>query len=216
MGGDFLRMGCVGIVLLTACESPQRPDLEHNEQLYRFTTYRTKVPPDRAVFVPPVADGRDAMPASAGAVPTVYMPENRWERPAAEMVDGVLREELRRAQLFTGLRDAASPADLVLQVTLVAFHAGASEHPHGRSTFAESGIRCVVLGPADAKGERATLLDRTFGEKADSEVGMRPTNAMVLQGMTMRSVVQKALLALDQSNVARSSAPAPAATRKQD
>jgi hypothetical protein len=206
----WLWPGCslwLGGWLWLGCAAPPSLDLSRNEHFYRDTGYRAMAPADRTAFVAPVADRRSpAVPASSG-LPVQMLPDSGWEQPAPAMVDAIVRRELAASVVFAGLESAARPDACVVQVDLERFDAGVREAIDGRQSLAAVELRVRVLGPASASGQRPLLLEQPVGQEAQSDVVMRPPNARVLLGMTLRGVMAKVLASIDQSNAARSHVP---------
>jgi hypothetical protein len=123
------------------------------------------------------------------------------------MLDELLGRELRDAKVFTAVLERPEPAALILKPELVAWRGGIAEEIAGRSSFGEVALRLVVLGPAGTDGARRAIFDETFRHLQAGTTEMLPRNPMQLIGMATCKVLGKALAALDQANVARSSVP---------
>jgi hypothetical protein len=197
------------VALLSACQTGQRRDLTANSSLFRPTGFRTGAPGDRAVFVAPLADGREVavLPASADGFPITYDPDGRWQRPVREMVQELLQDELRESGLFARFLTGAQPDALVVKPTLVRFHSGTIETMEGARSLAEVALRLQVYGPADAAGRRPTWHDAVYADAQVSGVRMVPVSTFVLTGRAAQAALHRALAGLDGSNVARSGVP---------
>jgi hypothetical protein len=91
--------------------------------------------------------------------------------------------------------------------TLLEARCGTEERPAGRRSIGEIALRVVVHGPATGGAERPVLFDRTFREIVATPVERKPADPTQILGVTLQKVAQKALAALDQSNVTRSGLP---------
>ncbi len=199
------------LVTLAACASAGTDDrdLATNPSLYQSPGYKSQLPPDRAVFVAPMLDQRrpPAIEAATGPSIVTHMPEGKWTRSLPVMIDEVLRKELGSSGVVAAVLPQARNDALVIKPTLVVGACGAQEHVAGRRSFAEIGIKIVVLGPADANGKRTPLHDHLYGHAQVSEIEMSPVPAPNLMGMTLRTTLAQLLAGIDQSNVARSGVP---------
>lgn len=197
-------------VLACACASTNDSiDLARNELLYVDVPFTTPAPGDRDVFVAPVADARDGavLPTQDRGFPISYGADEVWERPVREMVADVLLRQVKDSGLFANVVDKATPQAIVVKPTLVAFTTGATEAISGSRSFAEIGLKLQVLGPANALGERPTLMEQTFGNRQVSPLEVNPVSPYRLIGRALQVSMQKLLAGLDGKNVGRSHVP---------
>lgn len=202
------------VPLAAGCMVPnQTADFATNDLLYVDVPFTTKAPGDRGLFVAPIVDARDqaVLPVSDRGFPIVYGGDDFWERPVREMLADVLQRQLTDSQLFGHLVDRAEPSSLVMKPTLVTFTLGATEAISGRRSFAEVGLRLEVLGPADADGQRAVVLDETYASRQLSELELNPVSPYRLVGRALQISMQKLLGGLDGSNLGRGDVPLAAA-----
>lgn len=202
------------VSLVAGCMTPNHTaDFATNDLLYADVPFATKAPGDRGLFVAPVVDARDqeVLPVSDRGFPIVYGGDDFWERPVREMLAEVLQRQLADSQLFGHLVDRAEPSSLVMKPTLTMFTLGATEAMSGRRSFAEVALRLEVLGPADADGHRAVVLDQTYGSRQLSELELNPVNPYRLVGRALQQSMVKVLGGLDGSNIGRSDVPLAAA-----
>lgn len=199
-------LGLFALLLLGACKTAPKMDLAENETLYVPTGYRCSIAVDREAFLTPFTDERSAL-EEASSSPVVYVDDGRWHRLPARMLDDVLARELSEAKLFTAVVGQPKPETLIIKPSIASWRGGITEEVTGRASFAQVGLRLVVLGPAAADGHRRTLFDEKFMHIQASEIAMIPRSPMQLFGMATRNAMVKALAAIDQSNVARSMVP---------
>lgn len=198
--------------IVSACASRPAPlDLAENEQIYRAPRYVTRVPVDRAAFLLPIADERDARPAdaSAPAFPRRPMPEELWARPIPEMLDDVLHDGLLRAGLVAAIDTRVPPAPEVILVEpfLLDARGFLEEQIAGRCTLATLAIRVVVSSPADASGKRELWFDETYEQSAGTQPTRSPTPIPELMGRALYDAMKRFMSDFDRSNVARSGLP---------
>lgn len=199
----------VSLAALPACHTASVADLAKNDTLYRFTTFVTKLPGDRAVFVAPVVEARsnEVLPAAQNGFPIAYDSDERWARQVTDMIDDVLRVELAQSRVFDAILAKPAADQLVLQPSLVGFSSGMMETDSGGRTLAEIGLRVQVFAPADADGKRAVLLDQIYGERQVSAPAMVPPSTYFLCGRALRITMQRLLAGLDGSNCGRTNVP---------
>jgi len=208
MGGGYTTVGAWGLLLaVAACSSPQRRDLYHNDLIYRRTGYSVRLPVDRAAFIAPLRDDRSgAVPAAADAR---FHPLNEaaWDRPMRLMVEDVLRDELRDSGIVDEVLVRATPEALVIQPYLQRCVCGSTEEVSGGRSIAEVELRIQVYGPADEGGQRSLLLEETYSDRQASEIQLRPPQAPLLLGLSLRRTVAQMLEDLDTRNVSRAGVP---------
>lgn len=194
---------------LAACQAPNHvADLAHNDALYVDVPFVSRSPGDRVACLLPVADARTgALPATDRGFPITYGAEEFWERPVGEMVADVLRRQIEASRLFAAVAPEARPDAVLVQPTLVSFAAGSVEAIMGSSSFADVGLRVVVLGPTGADGERPVWHDRVYQSRQTTPAEVNPVHPFRLVGRALQVAMQKALAGLDGSNVGRSGVP---------
>ena len=201
------------VCALTACGSfgGRSRDLHKNSRYYRSPGYVSTLPGDLAAFVLPVRDKRHEVANLADAseqnVYVQWMPEGIWERSPAQMVDSILRDEIRDSQVFASLLDVATPGCLVMEPTLMSFRAGQQPSTSGRRSVADCSLRVVVHGPASSDGQRSVLLDRVFVGQMATPILFQPPPLAATIGEAVRRTMQSTLTGLDRSNVARTGVP---------
>lgn len=198
------------LLLIGACaSSSQSIDLANNDLLYTDVPFTTKAPGDREVFIAPVDDGRagTVLPVQERGFPISYGSDDFWERPVQEMIGDVLVRQIANSGLFTKVTDRVEPQALLVKPVLVAFTTGATEAISGSRSFAEVGLRVQVLGPADGNGERAVLLEQTYGNRQVSTLEVNPVSPYRLVGRALQLSMQKLLAGLDGSSIGRSDVP---------
>lgn len=188
--------------MFAACSSPPRMDLRHNESLYRPTGYVSKLSADRAAFIAPIADERQ-LPEDKQAYPVAYLGDGDWERPVPVMVDEILREELRTAQVFAEILPAPRPDALLVRPILRAFEGGLQEQLYGRRSMAHLALVIEIYGPEET-GERKLFLSQPFFERPISTTGFKPPSPRLLMGSALHATMSKLVSTIDASNVARS------------
>ncbi len=208
MGGFRVAAPALLGVLLVGCETNDAIDLSENPALYRYTGYQARVPADRAVFMAPVVDDREVRVEEASGSHTVsYFADGSWDRPIADMVDAVLRQEVADSGIFNGMRDRADSDACVLKVRLRRFDVGGESHVTGWRSFAAVKFSVQVYGPGASEEARPLLLEQEFADGAASEVDWRPPPGTTLMGMSLRKVNTQILGTLDQRNVGRTGVP---------
>jgi hypothetical protein len=198
------------LLALAACSTPSRTaDFAKNDWFYVDVPFHTKAPGDRAAFVAPVIDARDAnaLPSSERGFPIQYVGDDFWERSVAEMIGDVLSRQLASSHLFPAVSNQASAQALVIKPAIVAFHAGATEGISGSASFAEVALRLRVFGPAGSDGKRALLHEQTCSGRQLSPNEVNPVSPYLLYGRALQQAIAKTLAGLDGSNVARSNVP---------
>lgn len=194
---------------LAACQAPNHvADLAHNDALYVDVPFVSKAPGDRTACLLPVADARTAaLPATDKGFPITYGADDFWDRPVGEMVADVLRRQLAQSRLFAAVAQEARADAVLVQPTLVSFAAGSVEAIMGSSSFADVGLRVVVMGPASADGERPVWHDRVYQSRQTTPAEVNPVHPFRLVGRALQVAMRGALAGLDGSNVGRSGAP---------
>jgi hypothetical protein len=196
--------------LFAACATPNdTADFAKNDLLYVDVPFETKAPGDREVFVAPIVDRRDrrVLPQQDHGFPIVYGADDFWERPVREMLAEVLQRQLDDSGLFARVVDRPAPSTLVMMPTLVSFTVASTEAMSGRTSFAEVGLRIVVLGPADADGKRSALLDEVYSNTQRSELALNPVSPYRLVGRALQMSMSHLLAGIDGSNIGRSAVP---------
>lgn len=198
------------MALAAGCSTLEKtPDLAVNPRLYTDVAYESAAPGDVEVFVAPTVDQRDgaALPTHDHGYPIRYGGDDFWQRPVAVMVGEVLHRQLQQSRIFGALVDRAGPDCAVLKPSLVTFTVGAQEGMAGSMTFAEVGLRVVVLGPAGADGARPLWHDQVYANRQRTELQVNPASPYLLVGPALQVAMAGALSGLDGSNVARSDVP---------
>ncbi len=207
------------VVLASACASPNTTlDLATNDRLYVDVPFQTRVPGDLQLFVAPLVDARTPadLPQAEDGCPILYGSDQVWERPVREMVDEVIARQVTDSGLFAVICEKATAETLVLVPALESFTTGAIERISGAQSFAEVALRLKVYGPVDDDGKRPVVLDRVYGERKITDPRPKPVSPYLLVGSALQGTVQKALNALDASNVGRSSVPVDAMLEAHD
>ncbi len=207
-----LTMGSLVLALaVSACSSTDSKlaDFALNDLIYKGTTYTSRMPGDRTLFLAPIVDNReqDGLPATQGAYPIVYDDESRWNRTVAEMLDDVLHKDLQQSHVFSSFVDSAANADVVIQPTLITFLTGSMELESGSRALSELGMKLQVLGSIGFDGQRTVLFERLYGERQLTDPAMRPPSRVMLTGRVLTSTMQKLVRSIDGSNVGRSGLP---------
>lgn len=203
----------VAALALGACSTPPRMDLRHNPNFYVPTGYKVSSPPDRSVFVAPVADEREA-PKDEGQLPIMYLGDRDWERPMPVMVHDILCDELRESGAFVEVLNTARPDALLIKPTLRAFEGGVEEQLYGRRSLASLALNIEVLGP-EIDGKRKVLLSQPYYERPVGTPGFKPASPRMLMGAALHSTMSKVVGTIDASNLARSGVVTDADLRKQ-
>lgn len=198
---------------LGACNAPPRNDLRLNPSYYQPTGYTVASPADRDAFVAAVVDERTP-PQDEGQLPTMFLSDEDWERPAPVMVHDILRDELRDSGVFRQVLDVASPDALLVKPILRSFDGGVQEQLYGRRTLAALGLQVEVYGPL-VDGQRKLLLTQPLFERPVSSPGFKPASPRVLLGAALRKTMARLVNAIDASNVGRSALVTDADLRKQ-
>ncbi|GAB4158252.1 MAG: hypothetical protein Fur0037_25830 [Planctomycetota bacterium] len=203
----WIAAGAIGLV---SCQSAQIADLARNERLCSASTFVTRSPGTRELFVAPVGDERalDASPASLGGFPIAYDGDGRWSRPPQDMIGDALRRDLAHSRIFSAVLPAARPDALVLVPSIAEFHSGMAELEMGARSFADIAIRARVYGPSDDRGRRELLHDQIYGVRESSSAAIVPMSTYVLAGRALRGAIARLLRGLDASNVSRADVPA--------
>ena len=210
----MILVGFLGLAF-AGCQTSNGLDLGKNTELYSSPGYRSKLPGDRAVFVAPLRDERNANPPSEeGPYPIRYMSDRVWERPLAEMVNEILIEELNQSKVFREILSRPTSESLVLMPSLVQMRGGQQEMVEGARSLVVIAIRVQIHGPANENGDRALLLDQTYSDRQGSPVSFRPPTIVSLTGVSLRYTMANLVSGLDQSNVARSGVPLEAIGKK--
>ncbi|MBL8753011.1 MAG: hypothetical protein JNK15_06875 [Planctomycetes bacterium] len=207
---SLLLASCSCLLALTACQSTGHvADFAANELFYKDLEWRTKAPGDRAVCVLPVVDTRDAvvLPTAERGLPIRYGSDDFWDRPVPEMLGEVLVRQLQDSALFTKVQDRPSADVLLVKPVLQRLANGAIEEMSGARSFAEIALQIQVLGPAGADGKRVVLHEQTYGNRTLTPNEINPTPSYLVLGRALRATMQKMLVGLDGSNVARSTVP---------
>jgi hypothetical protein len=210
------------LILAVGCNSARKRDLQKNKSFYAKSGYRTSVVADRFAFVAPMKDerasfAREAAEAAAqagepqqedaAASYIQWISDNVWSRTPAQMVDGILRDELEDSGVVAELADIASADSLVLRPSLLVFRAGQQPYTSGRCSIAECAIRLEVLGPASPDGSRPTLRNEIYAGRIQSPIAFMPPPLASTLGAALNRAMVQLLSDFDTSNVARSSVP---------
>lgn len=200
---------CLPLFAAACASTNESIDFARNELLYVDVPFVTQAPGDRDVFVAPVADARDGavLPTQERGFPISYGADDVWERPIRDMLADVLLRQVKDSGLFATVVDKPTPQSIVVKPTLVAFTTGATEAISGSRSFAEVGLSLQVLGPANQVGERAVLMEQTFGNRQVSALEVSPVSPYRLVGRALQMSMQKLLAGLDGKNVGRSHVP---------
>lgn len=213
MGGMHARMcagGLLAAALVSACETTSdRRDLALNSDLYAWSGVRASLPGDRPVYIAAFKrDTSQALPASDGAWPIQYQSDSIWERAPEAMLFDVMREEVERSGIFTGLLDRPTRDSVVIQPHIIAFNSGYKEQVEGSKSLASFTLRLEVYGPdSEGNGQRIKVMDDLFPDQQASSIGISPPEAHKLLALAVRSSMSRALQALDSSSVSRQGMP---------
>ena len=210
----MIWVGFLGLAL-AGCQTSNALDLGRNTELYSSPGYRSKLPGDRAVFVAPLRDERNANPpVEEGPYPIRYMSERVWDRPLVEMVNDILLEELDQSRVFREILSRPTSESLVLMPSLVQMSGGQQEMVEGARSLVVIAIRVQIHGPANADGDRALLLDQIYSDRQGSPISFRPPTIVTLTGVSLRYTMASLVSGLDQSNVASTGVPLEAIGKK--
>ena len=154
---------------LSGCKSPGR-DLERNEGLFPPLGYKVQHRQNRSIWIAPIQDRRaPPMRVDNGMFPVTYTMDGSWKRPVPEMLDGLLRREIKNSGIFGRLARSEEEADWVLDVDLLAFYGAVEERIVGRAVKSNAILHVRVFGPKGSKGERPLLREREY--RAPLETG---------------------------------------------